>query len=187
MPRMFVIALVALFACRATSAAEAKSSVIISGHRCCVKHRIPLISVRGFEAKPLVFVHSAEPLTPICDQRAPNRIWDSQRLYRTQLHPVRGIVTYCPRCQAQFLQCMGGDHRLSAADIKQISQLVLQRKDIRKPIIRILAFDKARALVDAGREYRAGDIFDDVALAKRQGRWVFTTAVTPHYLVGGEH
>jgi hypothetical protein len=119
--------------------------VTVSGQKYCIKHCIPLISVRGFSAKPLMLVHMEHPRCYDCGKRAPNHIWDSQHLVRAKLHPRRTIVTYCPLCEAEFWQCLGGDHQFSQADIQQITFLVSCRSDIRKPILRIVADDADHA------------------------------------------
>jgi hypothetical protein len=179
MPRAassFVI--VALLSGCATVGA-AKRTVVIAGQVCCAKHRIPLISVRGFEAKALMLVHSADPRSPQCHDRTPNPIWDTQHLIRTSLHPVRHIVTYCARCEAEYTECLA-DWRLSDTDIQQVRALVSRRKDIRKPIIRIVAVDKNRALVETGNEEHVGDIFEDFGVTKRQERWRISSSIDPH-------
>jgi hypothetical protein len=183
MPRALVgfIAATFLSAC-ATNSGEVKRTVVIGGQVSCAKHRIPLITVRGFEAKPLTLVHSADPRSVPCDERAPNRIWDSQHLIRTNLHPVRHIVTYCPRCEAEYTECLAG-YQLSEEDIQQISALVSGRADIRKPIIRLVAVDTGRALVDAGREEHVGDIFDDVGVTKHKGRWHISSSIDAHKII----
>ncbi len=119
---------------------------------------------------------------PQCDERTPNRIWDSRRLARTSLHPVRRIVTYCPRCEADYTECLVGYH-LSDADIQQIIAILSGRKDVRKPIIRIVGVEKNRVLVDAGRQEHAGDMFDDVGLTKREDGWHVSSPIDAHKIV----
>jgi hypothetical protein len=183
MPRALVGFIVAGFlsAC-AINSGEVKRTVVIGGQVSCAKHRISLITVRGFEAEPLMLVHSADPRSVPCDERAPNRIWDSQHLIRTSLHPVRGIVTYCPRCEAEYTECLAG-YRLSDSDVQHIRALVLRRADVRETIIRIVAVDTGRALVDAGREEHVGDVFDDVGVTKRQGRWHIPSSIDAHKVI----
>jgi len=115
----------ALFSACATTG-EVNRAVVIAGQVCCAKHRVALISVRGFEAKPLMLVHSADPRSPHCDEDTLNRIWDSQHLIRTSIHSVRHVVTYCPRCEAQYVQCLA-DWHLSETDIQQITAVVSRR------------------------------------------------------------
>jgi hypothetical protein len=161
---------------------EVKHTVVIAGQVCCAKHRIPLITVRGFEAKPLTLVHSADPSSPQCDERTPNRIWDRQHLVRTSLHPVRHVVTYCPRCDAEYTDCLA-DWHLSDSDTQQITALVSRRHNIRKPIIRIVAVDKNRALVDAGHEARVADIFDEFGVTKREETWQLSSSIGAHTVI----
>jgi hypothetical protein len=161
---------------------EVKRTVVIAAHVCCARHRLPLLSVRGFEAKPLTLVHSADPRSPQCDERTPNHIWDSQHLIGTSLHSVRHIVTYCPQCEAEYIQCLA-DWHLSETDVQQITALVSRRHDIRKPIIRIVAVDKNRALVDAGHEEHVRDIFDDFGVTKRHEKWEISSSIDAHRIV----
>jgi hypothetical protein len=180
----FVIpfALVALLASCASQSSGVKRTTIVDGQRHCVKHHIPRITVRGFEAKPLMLVHSAEARSPQCDEHAPNRIWDSRRLRKTKLHPIQGMVTYCPRCEADYTTCMV-DYRPFESDIQQITELISRRKDIRKLILRIVPVDRDRVLVDAGRDQHIGDVFDDVGVRKRHGRWHVSSPIDAHKIV----
>jgi hypothetical protein len=166
----------------ATNSGEVNRTVVLGGQVCCVKHRIALITVCGFEAKPLTLVHSADPRSPVCEKRTPNRIWDSQHLIRTTLHPVRAVITYCPRCEVDYIECLAG-YRLSSTDVQQIGVLVSRRSDIRKPIIRILSVDVNRALVDAGHEEHIGDVFDEVGVTKHQGRWRISSSIDAHKVI----
>jgi hypothetical protein len=175
-----VFAAALLSGCSTTG--EVKRTVVVGGQVCCARHRIALITVRGFEAKPLTLVHSADPRSSQCDERTPNRIWDSQHLIRTSLHPVRHIVTYCPRCEAEYTDCLA-DWRLSDTDIQQITALVSRRTDIRKPVIRIVAVDKNHALVDAGHEEHVKDIFDELGVTKRQQRWQVSSSIDAHRVI----
>jgi hypothetical protein len=182
MPRALTGFITAALFVSCASASDMKRTLVIAGQLCCAKHRIPLITVRGFEAKPLTLVHSADPRSAQCDERTPNRIWDSQHLIRTSLHPVRHVVTYCPRCEAEYTECLAGYH-LSNADIEQIGTAVSRRKDVRKPIIRIVAVDRNRALVDAGHEEHVGDIFDELGVTKRHDGWSVSSSVDPHRVI----
>lgn len=172
--RALVIFALIILTAFANARAEQKRSMILNGMHCCVKHRKPLISVPGFQSSsnPLVLVHAADPRSAVCDGRAPNRIADDQHLARSKIHVEPHSVTYCPRCAAEYWQCMGRDPVLSTKDIQQITEVLLERADFRQPIIRIIPFSKARALVIGGRENQVGDRFSDISVSKRVGKWV---------------
>jgi hypothetical protein len=172
----------ALVSC-ATSSFERKPVVIIADQKCCAKHRIPLISVRGFGASEGTLVHMDHPRVAICDERAPNRIWDSRRLYRTDLHHRRATVTFCPHCEAEFWECLGGDRKLSETDIREITLLLSRRSDIRKPVLRIVPDAANHALVDCGEEDRVDAVFNEIAVAKRNDRWVITSPIAKHVVI----
>src|SRR4051812_8085209 len=158
MTRAVISFVVAAILCSRARAGE-ECTVVIAGQTCCIRHRIPLISIRGFEARPGTLVHDAAPRSPQCDERSPNRIWDRLRLARTWLHPVRSIVTYCPVCEAEYTNCLIGYHP-SDADIQQITTILSRRRDVHKPIIRIVGVERNRVLVDAGRQEHVGNTFD---------------------------
>jgi hypothetical protein len=64
-----------------------------------------------------------------------------------------------------------GNQPLSQGDIREIKQLVLQRPDIKKPILRIF-FDRAdHAWVNTGQDGYVGAVGDQFTVAKRHGRW----------------
>jgi hypothetical protein len=180
------VALLALLAGCASQFGEVKRVMIIDGQACCAKHRVPLITVRGFQAPSGVLVHNADPRSDVCDQRTPNRLWDSRRLLRTSIHPVPAPVTYCPRCEAEYTECMAS-YQLTVTDIQQIRDLVSRRSDIRKPILRIVAVDTNRAFVDAGRENRVGDIFVDFGVTKHHGKWRISSSIDSHRLLAVAH
>jgi hypothetical protein len=157
----------------ADASAEQARTILRNNMLCCIKHRKPLITVRGFQSSsnPLVLVHSSDPRSTACDQRAPNRIGDDQHLSKTKIHVEAHVVTYCPQCAAEYWQCMARDPALSARDIAQIRALVLGRSDFRKPIIRIVPFSARRALVVGGMEDKIGSRFSDISVAKKSGTW----------------
>jgi hypothetical protein len=182
MKRIVISFIAAAILSSCAAAGEIKRRVVIAGQASCIRHRIPLISVRGFEAKPGTLVHDADPRSPQCGERTPNRILDRLRLARTWLHPVRSILTYCTVCEAEYTECLIGYHP-SDADIQQISAILSRRRDIHKPIIRIVGVEKNRVLVDAGRQEHAGDIFDDVGLTKREKRWHVSSPINAHRIL----
>ena len=161
----------------AACATEHHATRVVHGQAYCAKHRIPLITVNGFRAKPGVLVDAAMPRSVPCTERSPNRIWDSQNFTRDQLRPVPGLISYCSRCAAEFWQCEGGDHQLSDIDVQQITSLVSSRGDFRRPIIRVFAIYDQHAVAVGGREDRVGDVFTDVILVRRSGRWVISAPV----------
>lgn len=179
---LVLLALGALAATAASQAGEVKRTVMVGGQRYCAKHRVPRITVRGFEAKPLTLVHRDDPLSPQCDAHAPNRISDSQHLIESSVHTVRGMVTYCPRCEADYTACMA-EYRLAKADEAQITGLVLRRSGLRRPIIRIVPVDTDRALVIVGSEQHVGDIFEDFGVTKEHSQWHVSSAIYPRKIL----
>jgi hypothetical protein len=78
---------------------------------------------------------------------------------------------------------MGNYEHLSKKDIDAIMGLVLMRRDFKKPVIRVIPFSKTRALVVGGREGEVGDLFSDLSVSKRGGRWVVQYAGVSHRIV----
>jgi hypothetical protein len=154
----------------------------VGGLTYCAKHHRPLVSVRGFQSSsdPLVLVHSADPHSVVCDERSPNSLNEDQHLTRTSLHVERTTVTYCPICAAEYWQCMGGDHQLTQHDIQQITPLALHTPSFRQPIIRIFPVYEHHVIVVGGAEDHVGDVFTDLGVAERRGRWVVAYPVDTH-------
>lgn len=178
-----------LLACSAAMllgcATQYRRTVIVGGQRYCAKHHRPLITVRGFQSSsdPLVLVHSADPRSVPCDERSPNRIYDDQRLTRTKIHVERADVTYCPVCAAEYWQCMGGALRPGEQAIRQIAAFVLHCSDFRQPLIRIVPMAEDRVLVVGGHEEQVGDVFTDLGVSQRHGRWVVTYPGENHRII----
>jgi hypothetical protein len=83
---------------------------------------------------------------------------------------------------------MGGDHRLAEADIQQITSLVMRRSDFRHPLIRIFPVYEQRALAIGGHEDHVGDVFTDIGLTRRRGRWVISSPADSHRILAlGRH
>ena len=59
---------------------------------------------------------------------------------------------------------------LSRDDVREITAVVNQRADIRKPLLRIASFEAGQADVRTGRDYTAGDRINSFEMAKRGGR-----------------
>src|SRR3954464_1172387 len=170
-----VSSLVALLTGCAIHSSEFKPSVTIAGQKCCVKHRIPLISVRGFQTKPTILVHCHTERCATCTWDAPNRIEEREHLYRTRLHRVPAIVTYCPLCEAEFIACVA-EYQLPDRGTQQIRTLVSPRSHVRQPVIRIVAIDTESALVVTGAEHSVGDVFDELGVAQREGKWYISSS-----------
>jgi hypothetical protein len=153
----------------------------------CTKHDIPTISVIGYHSvrtrDKLVLVHDWDPRSIACDERSPNRLADDSKLYPTSIHTMRGSVTFCPRCNADYWHCRGGGRRLTDTDVQQITALATRQSEFRTPILHIFAVSSPKAAAIGGHEQRIGDIFTDVVLAKRHGRWAVEYPVSAHRIV----
>jgi len=64
-----------------------------------------------------------------------------------------------------------GNQPLSQSDIREIKQVVLQRSDIRKPILRIFFDRPDHAWVNTGQHGYVGAVGNQFTVAKRHGRW----------------
>ena len=60
---------------------------------------------------------------------------------------------------------------ISRADIHAIEALVARRRDIRKPILRMMAVKNDRVQVLTGSDEHRGDIYNSFHVVKRDGRW----------------
>jgi hypothetical protein len=78
---------------------------------------------------------------------------------------------------------VNGNYSLSENDVAEIKQLVLQRSDTRKPILRIFADRPNHALVDSGRQGYVGNIFNSFAVAKRHGRWQIDSKIEEEHII----
>lgn len=166
----------------ATPSPELKRTASIAGLRCCIKHRIPLISVRGFTVKPTLLVHCGTERCAECDGHTPNRIADRDHLYKTHIHRFRAIVSYCSLCEAEFEKCIA-ETRLAKEDLTQITAVVARRPDVREPILRIITVNPEDALVDTGAEQRIGDVFNEFVLSKERGVWRISSPIFKHQII----
>ncbi len=60
---------------------------------------------------------------------------------------------------------------ISRADIHAIEALVARRRDIRKPILRMMAVKNDRVQVLTGSDEHRGDIYNSFHVVKRAGKW----------------
>ena len=72
---------------------------------------------------------------------------------------------------------------LSRHDVREITAVVNQRPDIRKPILRIASFQPGHADVRTGRDYTAGDRINTFEMAKRGGRWTIISAIEDDQII----
>jgi hypothetical protein len=153
----------------------------------CRKHHIPLISVVGYHSEngpeKIVLVHSAEPLAHVCDDDCPNAMWDDCALKRTELHPVRRVITFCLSCTVEWWNCISGYRQLDDADLQQITSLILRDPKFRKPVIRVFGGVRGSVGAVGGRAEQAGDVFAVVGLKKHHGKWRFDSPVSSHRVV----
>jgi hypothetical protein len=60
---------------------------------------------------------------------------------------------------------------ISRADIHAIEALVARRRDIRKPILRMMAVKNDRVQVLTGSDEYRGDVYNSFHVVKRAGKW----------------
>jgi hypothetical protein len=78
---------------------------------------------------------------------------------------------------------MGAGQSLSEHDIQQITAFALQQPGFRRPVIRIVPVYDRHAVAVGGGEDRVGDIFTDLGVAQRHGRWVVAYPSDSHRIV----
>ena len=106
-----VIASVCLlvFASCCSYSSHARTSA--GGQQLCAKHHLPLVTAHGFSyaGNRVVLIHY-KPYKDFekIDACTPNRIDDMQSLQRHEDITKPVLVTYCPRCEAEFQQRWNG-------------------------------------------------------------------------------
>src|SRR5437764_320633 len=92
-----------------TSWREGASVTSPSGQRLCAKHRVPLITIRAYQAPsgpsdPVVLVHEAgRPYYNIVGQYCPNHISEHVSLDPAWILREPTAIAYCPLCEKEFL------------------------------------------------------------------------------------
>jgi hypothetical protein len=164
---------------------EHRATFITHGETYCVKHRIPLITVQGYRSRDDLLVHSGSPRALPCEERSPNFLWYIHSLTRDSLRPIGALISYCPRCQAEFQQCEGGHPDLGNAEVQQISSLALSCSAFRRPVIRVfpLGFGGEYAIAEGGHQDHVGDVFTRILLVRRHGRWTIDSRVVERRVV----
>ena len=166
---------------------EPKDTYTRHGHTYCAKHHTPTISVIGYRpfaaSGGITFVHHDSPHVLQCWPNSPNRLADDRSFDRTSIHTTRGIITFCPVCDADYRHCYGGNRRLGGADLDQIKSIVMRDRKFHKPIIRIYATSKPRAVAIGGHQGRVGDVFTYVVLDKRASGWTVVYPASSHRIV----
>ncbi len=164
-----------------------RPTTMVHGLAYCAKHHIPTISVIAYHSiqthDKLVLVHDYAPRALKCTDDCPNRLADDSRLNRTSVHPMRGRITFCARCTWEYYHCLYGARPLSDSDVQQITSLVTHDATFHKPILHIFAVYGPNAVAVGGRDERVGDVFTDVGLGKRHGKWRVTYAASSHRVV----
>jgi hypothetical protein len=82
-----------------------------------------------------------------------------------------GLVPLLVLASCSMPPIVGGNYPLSQRDIREIKQVVLQRSDIRKPILWIFFDRPEHAWVNTGQDGYVGAVGDQFTVAKRHGRW----------------
>ena len=60
---------------------------------------------------------------------------------------------------------------ISRADIQAIEALVARHREVRKPILRMMAVKNDRVQVMTGSDEHRGDIYNSFHVVKRHGKW----------------
>ena len=107
MHAVFLAALL-LTACE-TTWREGASVTSASGQRLCAKHRIPLVTIRAYQAPsgprdPAVLVHEASrPYYNIVGEHCPNHIPEHVSLHPAWILREPTAIAYCPVCEKELL------------------------------------------------------------------------------------
>ena len=157
------------------------------GQTYCAVHHVPTISTAGYRPFDppggLTLVHDYNPRVDKCWPKSPNRLPDHMSFDRTSIHTARGVVTFCPLCDADYRHCYGGDRWLSDSDVGQITSLLTRHPEFHQPVLRIFAVGNARAIAIGGHQAHVGDVFSDIAVEKRDGGWKVTYPSSGHRIV----
>ena len=65
--------------------AEPKRTFALHGRTYCVKHRIALVTARGFEAPSGIVIHGGVERYYPCEEQFPNHIWATRSLHRSKI------------------------------------------------------------------------------------------------------
>jgi hypothetical protein len=153
----------------------------------CAKHHIPTISVIGYHSivtrEKIVLVHDWAPQALRCGDDSPNTLPEDTNFDRTNVHSVRGRITFCPLCYAEYRHCYDGNRQLSDEDIREITSVVGQQSDFHKPILHLFAVRGPNAVVIGGRQEHVGDVFSEIGLRKRGDKWIIADPVSSHRIV----
>jgi hypothetical protein len=153
----------------------------------CAKHHIPTISVIGYHSivtrEKIVLVHDWAPQALKCGDDSPNTLPEDTNFDRTNVHSVRGRITFCPLCYAEYRHCYDGNRPLSDEDIQQITSTIERDSEFRKPILHLFAVRGPNAVVIGGRQEHVGDVFSEVGLRKRGDKWVVAYPASSHRII----
>ena len=168
-------------------AGQAKDTYKRHGQTYCAVHHALTISTAGYRPFDppggLTLVHDYNPRVDKCWPKSPNRLPDYMSFDRTSIHTARGVITFCPLCDADYRHCYGGDRRLSDSDLEQITSLLTRQPDFHQPVLRIFAVGKARAIAIGGHQAHVGDVFSDIVVEKRDGGWKVASPASGHRIV----
>jgi hypothetical protein len=72
---------------------------------------------------------------------------------------------------------------VTAGDVREITSVVMQRSDIRKPILRIDSDRENRADITAGQDRAAGDRANTFKMAKQRGQWKIVSPIGEEQII----
>jgi hypothetical protein len=106
--RALVLVALLITACE-TTWPEGASITSSSGQRLCAKHRIPLVTIRAYQAPThgdkVYLVHDASrPYYGIAEQYCPNHIPEHVALRPAWILREPATIAYCPLCEKEFLE-----------------------------------------------------------------------------------
>ena len=86
-------------------------------------------------------------------------------------HALFGAIALLGLSSCTLPPIVLGNQPLSQTDIREIKRLVLQRPDIRKPVLRIFFDRPDHAWVNTGQDGYVGAVGNQFTVAKRHGQW----------------
>jgi hypothetical protein len=117
--RALLVVVVLLTACE-TTWREGASVAAPSGQRLCAKHRIPLVTLRAYEAPPNWLVHEgSRPYYGVAEQYCPNHIPEHVALRPSGLLHVPTTIAYCPLCEKEMLDRLRVPDQKAAVEFAQ--------------------------------------------------------------------
>jgi hypothetical protein len=121
--RPLLLSALLFFGCR-TTWPEGATVTSASGQRLCAKHRIPLVTIRAYQAPTrgdkVYLVHDADhPYYHIVEQYCPNHIPEHVALHPASILREPTTIAYCPLCEKEFHERLRVPDQKSAVEFAQ--------------------------------------------------------------------